>query len=74
MATDERAILREIIEAWDETRARWIARFGNDEGFSEWFTRQIAGEPDEHEKSRARAVDMQERRNAGKGIAALFTD
>ena len=30
-----------LMDVWNETRAAWLARFGNDTGFSEWFKGQI---------------------------------
>ena len=37
------AALKELLTAWDLYRARWIARRGDDRGFSEWFTKQVKG-------------------------------
>ena len=36
--------LVELMNKFDEYRAKWIAEFGNDEGFGEWFFTQAAGE------------------------------
>jgi hypothetical protein len=37
------AILKEIMDAWDTNRALWIEKFGTDEGFGDWFTKQTGG-------------------------------
>ena len=33
--------LKEVMTRYDEYRARWIAKYGNDKGFDKWFTLQI---------------------------------
>ena len=33
--------IKELMQKYDEKRQQWIRRFGNDEGFDKWFTRQI---------------------------------
>lgn len=35
-------IIREIMAAYDNARAVWLERFGNDSGFDEWFRRQTS--------------------------------
>ena len=35
------AALGELMEKWDTTRAEWIKKFGNDDGFGDWFTGQV---------------------------------
>lgn len=37
------AALRELMQASDLARAAWIARFGNDDGFNDWFIKQVTG-------------------------------
>ena len=32
---------KEIMARYDEKRAQWIADYGTDKGFNEWFTRQV---------------------------------
>ncbi len=36
-------ILKEIMDRFNEYRAKWIEKYGNDSGFNEWFTRQVLG-------------------------------
>ncbi len=31
----------ELMNEFDENRARWIAQNGTDEGFNEWFTSRV---------------------------------
>ena len=38
------ATIRDIMGAWEKYRALWIQRFGNDEGFGDWFTEQTKKE------------------------------
>ena len=33
--------IRELMNKWDTARPNWIARFGTDEGFAEWFSKQL---------------------------------
>jgi len=33
--------IKEMMEKYNENRARWIAEFETDEGFHEWYTEQI---------------------------------
>ena len=33
--------LKELMEKYTENRERWIAKFGTEEGFDEWFTKQV---------------------------------
>jgi hypothetical protein len=35
--------IRELMQAFDTYRAKWIEMFGSDQGFSEWFTQQVNG-------------------------------
>ncbi len=35
--------LKELMQAYDDNRAKWIAEFGSDAGFNEWFTNQVIG-------------------------------
>jgi hypothetical protein len=35
--------IKELMNKFDENRARWIERFGSDKGFNEWFTKQVMG-------------------------------
>ena len=35
-----REIIREIMTAYDTARAAWLSRFGNAEGFDDWFRKQ----------------------------------
>ena len=42
MTADEgREVIREIMTAYATYRAKWIERFGTDEGFDDWFTKQV---------------------------------
>ena len=34
-------VLKEMMEAYNENRERWVAQFGTDEGFNEWYTMQV---------------------------------
>lgn len=34
---------RELMARFNEYRAKWIAAFGTDAGFGDWFTKQIGG-------------------------------
>ena len=36
-------IIRELMQRWDEYRAKWIDAHGTEEGFSDWFTAQVQG-------------------------------
>jgi len=36
-------ILREVMAAFNKARAAWVAYFGDDEGFSVWFSSQVQG-------------------------------
>ncbi len=38
--------LREIMSKYDESRKQWIAKYGSDERFNNWFTLQIRGDED----------------------------
>ncbi len=38
---DTTQALRELLTRWDEYRAKWIAAYGNDDGFSAWFSKQV---------------------------------
>lgn len=42
-AEEGRAIIAEIMGAWDKYRALWIKRFGNEAGFGDWFLKQTEG-------------------------------
>jgi hypothetical protein len=33
--------MTELMQQWNKHRALWIERFGNDEGFAQWFTSQV---------------------------------
>ena len=33
--------LKEMMDKYSEYRAKWIGEYGNDQGFNEWFTKQI---------------------------------
>lgn len=33
--------IKELMEKYDEARAAWLARFGSDFGFNDWFTQQV---------------------------------
>ena len=35
------AALSELMTKWDISRAKWIETFGSDNGFAEWFTKQV---------------------------------
>jgi hypothetical protein len=38
---EDRETIREIMAAWEKYRPLWMAKFGNDEGFADWFTKTI---------------------------------
>jgi hypothetical protein len=33
---------KELMEKYNENRIAWIGKFGSDEGFDAWFTKQVA--------------------------------
>ena len=33
--------LKEMMEKYNENREKWVAQFGTDDGFNEWFTSQV---------------------------------
>jgi len=33
--------LKELMDKWNTYLAKWIAMFGADDGFSEWFSKQL---------------------------------
>ena len=35
--------IKELMEKYNEYRARWIEIYGTDAGFNEWFTGQATG-------------------------------
>ena len=35
--------IKELMNKYDENRQKWIERFGSDEGFDKWFTKQVIG-------------------------------
>ena len=35
--------IAELMNRYNEYRAKWIAAFGNDNGFDAWFTAQVIG-------------------------------
>lgn len=35
------AAFRELMAKFNEFRAKWIAAYGTDEGFNEWFSKQV---------------------------------
>ena len=36
-------IIRELMSKYNEYRSRWIAQYGSDKGFNEWFSAQVRG-------------------------------
>ena len=42
-AEEGREIIREIMTAYDTARAAWLSRFGNAEGFDDWFRKETLG-------------------------------
>lgn len=36
-------ILKELMDKYTEYREKWISKNGTDEGFNEWFTKQVTG-------------------------------
>lgn len=38
--TQEAEAIKELMEQYEINRAEWVKKFGTDEGFNEWFTRQ----------------------------------
>jgi hypothetical protein len=44
MNSDEFAsALKELMDAYNEYRAKWIEMFGDDTGFDRWFTTEVKG-------------------------------
>jgi hypothetical protein len=42
--TDARVTaFKTVMEKYDEHRTKWIAKFGSDEGYNQWFTQQVMG-------------------------------
>ena len=39
----EVALIAELMNKYDASRAKWIAQFGNSSGFDAWFTKQVMG-------------------------------
>ena len=39
-AAEARLIIREIMGAYDTYRKLWIEKFGTEEGFDDWFSKQ----------------------------------
>ena len=39
--TEAAKTIKELMEKYNEYRAKWIAQNGNDEGFNAWFTGQV---------------------------------
>ena len=35
--------IAELMNKFDENRAKWISQYGSDYGFNEWFTKQVMG-------------------------------
>ena len=35
--------IKEMMEVYNDRRAKWIAFHGTDEGFNAWFTTQVKG-------------------------------
>jgi len=33
--------IRELMNVYNESRNAWIGKFGSDEGFNQWFTKQV---------------------------------
>ena len=33
---------KELMEKYNENRAAWVQKFGNDNGFDAWFTKEVA--------------------------------
>jgi len=33
--------IRELMNVYNESRNAWIVKFGSDEGFNQWFTKQV---------------------------------
>ena len=40
---DFAAIIKELMTRYNEKRRQWITYYGTDEGFNDWFTKQIMG-------------------------------
>jgi len=36
--------LKELMNAYDTMRARWIAEMGSDAGFNDWFAAKLMGQ------------------------------
>jgi len=34
-------LMAELMSKYDEQRAKWLAKYGTDEGFNDWFTQQV---------------------------------
>ncbi len=43
MAQTTSEAIKEMMEVYSDRRDKWIATFGNDEGFNAWFTTQVTG-------------------------------
>lgn len=39
--TTQQQLLKEIMDKYTEARDKWIALYGNDNHFNEWFSTQI---------------------------------
>ena len=50
--TNAQEALKELMEKYNEFRAKWLSFYGNDNGFNEWFTVQVVGEEKAAEISR----------------------
>jgi hypothetical protein len=38
-----RDVLKEVMEKYNDYRAKWIDKHGSDKGFDAWFTKQVTG-------------------------------
>jgi len=40
--TELQKTFKEVMDKYDEYRVKWIAQFGTDDGFDNWFTKQVS--------------------------------
>ena len=40
---DQIKAFRELMDMWNEHLAKWVAFHGTEDGFAEWFTKQVMG-------------------------------
>lgn len=40
---DQIKAFRELMDMWNKHLAKWVAFHGTEDGFEEWFTKQVMG-------------------------------